>query len=218
MELEGASDIQKLGAADARIKALEADLKSAKEVENFLLEEQRLTEERAQAAETKFSAASFRIQQLLEQIKQRGEIAGANIQLPVSWTDFADWCDDKLVGRVVLAPQARSGVRKASFEDVRVAARCVLWLANDYRDRRLYGGEGSLRDHVLEPGVRNSPSGADEFSFWWQGKQHIVDWHIKNGGNTRDPRRCLRIYYFWDHATQQAVIADMPTHRPSGAT
>jgi hypothetical protein len=71
---------------------------------------------------------------------------------------------------------------------------------------------------VLEQGIRNSPSGADEFGVWWQGQQHTADWHIKNGGNTRDPRRCLRIYYFWDATTQQVVIADMPAQRTTGAT
>jgi hypothetical protein len=109
-------------------------------------------------------------------------------------------------------------VRKPEYDSPDVAARCLLWLANDYRDHRLEGGEGSLRDHVLENGIRNSPCGADEFRIWWQGQQHTADWHIKNGGNTRDPRRCLRIYYFWDPTTQQVVIADMPAHRHSAAT
>jgi hypothetical protein len=177
-----------------------------------------LAEERALAAEAQLTAASYRIRQLLEQIKQRGQIPDANIPPPQSWADFSDWCDLNLAGRVVLAPAARSGVRRPAFEDIAMAARCLLWLANEYRDWRVQGGEGSLRDHVLEAGVRNSPSGADEFRIWWQGQQHTADWHIKNGGNTRDPRRCLRIYYFWEHATQQVVIADMPGHRTSGAT
>src|SRR5262249_23214327 len=125
--LEGASDIQKLDAANARIKALEDDLKSATEAENFLLDEQRLAEERAQAAEAQFNAASYRIQQLLEQIKQRGQTPDANIQLPASWTDFDDWCDHNLIGRVALAPQARNGVRMPAFEDAELAARCLLW-------------------------------------------------------------------------------------------
>jgi hypothetical protein len=218
LEEEGASDTQKLDAANARIKALEADLKSTNETEKFLLDEQNLAEERAQAAEAQLNAASFRIQQLLDQIKQRGQVPDADLQLPEAWTDFGDWCDQNLVGRVVLAPQARNGVRKPAFEDAKLAARCLLWLANEYRDRRLDGGEGSLRDHVLEPGIRNSPSGADEFRVWWRGQQHTADWHIKNGGNTREPRRCLRIYYFWDANTQQVIIADMPAHRSTGAT
>jgi hypothetical protein len=218
LDKEGASDIQKLDAANARIKALEADLKSAGETENFLMDEQKLSEERAQAAEAQLNAASFRIQQLLNQIKARGQVPDAEIQPPDNWSDFADWCDENLVGRLALASQARSGARKPVFEDVKLVARCLLWLSNEYRDRRLDSGEGSMRDFMLEPGIRNSPSGADEYKIWWQGQQHTVDWHIKNGGNTRDPRRCLRIYYFWDETTQQVVIADMPAHRHTDAT
>ena len=218
LENEGASDTQKLEAANARIKALEAELTDASDVEGLLLDENRHAEERAQAAEAQLNAASFRIQQLLEQIKQRGQTPDADIQLPSSWRDFDDWCDQNLIGRVVLAPQARNGVRTPAFENAQLAARCLLWLANEYRDRRLDSGEGSLRDHVLEPGIRNSLCGADEFRVTWQGQSHTVDWHIKNGGNTRDPRRCLRIYYFWDAITQQVVIADMPAHRHTGAT
>ncbi len=71
---------------------------------------------------------------------------------------------------------------------------------------------------MLEPGIRNSPSGADEFRIWWQGQYRTVDWQLKNGGNTREPRRCLRIYYFWDEATQQIVIAYMPAHRRTDAS
>ena len=218
LEREGASDALKLDAAKSRIEALEADLKNASETESFLLEENRQTEERAQGAEAQFNAASFRIQQLIDQIKLRGQDPDDAIELPTSWKDFDDWCDNNLAGRVALAPQARGGVRDPLFEDPRLTARCLLWLANDYRDRRLQGGEGSFRDHVVEPGIRNTPCGADEFRVWWQRQTHVADWHIKNGGNTRDPRRCLRIYYFWDEATQQVVVADMPAHRHTAAS
>jgi hypothetical protein len=40
------------------------------------------------------------------------------------------------------------------FENIELAARCPLWLGNEYRDPRLEGSEGSLRDHVLEHGAR----------------------------------------------------------------
>lgn len=218
LEREGASDTTKLDAAYTRIKALEADLKSADDVESLLLDEQKQAEARAETAEAQLNAASYRIQQLIAQIRQRGQVPDADIQLPSSWTDFDDWCDRNLVGRVVLTPHARNSVRNPSFEDPQMAARCLLWLANEYRDRRIEGGEGSLLDFVLESGIRNSPSGADEFRIWWRGQPYTVDWHIKNGGNTRDPRRCMRIYYFWDPVTQQVVIANMPAHQESGAT
>jgi hypothetical protein len=218
LEQEGASDTRKLEAAHARIKALETELSNAKDLERLLLDEHMHAEARAQVAEAQLNAASFRVQQLLEQIKQRGQALDPHIQLPSSWTEFEHWCDQNLVGRVVLTPQARNGLCSPEFENVQLAARCLMWLANEYRDRRLEGGNGSLLNHVLESAIKNSPCGADEFRVWWQGQSHTADWHIKNGGNTRDPRRCLRIYYFWDASTQQVVIADMPTHRHTGAT
>ena len=118
---------------------------------------------------------------------------------------------------MLLSPRARREVTAPTFADVSAAARCLLWLANEYRDRRLQGGDGDLR-LKLEGGLANERCGADTFQIDWQGVRTNVEWHIKNGGNTRDPTRCLRIYYFWDEAGQQVVIASMPGHLRSGAT
>jgi hypothetical protein len=218
LEHEGASDGQLLEAANQRIAALESGLASERDWSAAVLEETRQIEERARAAEIQLNGASFRVQQLLEQLKLRGEPRDTAISLPTSWSEFEDWCDRTLIGRVTLAPQARKNVRKSEFEDVGLAARCLIWLSGDYRERRLQGGAGSLRDFAVEPGIWNSLCGSDEFKINWQEQFHTVDWHIKNGGNTRQPPRCLRIYYFWDAVTQQVVVADMPGHRPSAAS
>jgi hypothetical protein len=94
----------------------------------------------------------------------------------------------------------------------------LLWLANTFRGLKIDGTEGSLRDMVLEPGIINAHCGNDAFEIDWQGKSRKVDWHIKNGGNTHDPKRCLRIYYFWDDAALQTVVARMPAHLDTDAT
>jgi hypothetical protein len=36
--------------------------------------------------------------------------------------------------------------------------------------------------------------------------------HLRCGGNTRDPKRCLAIYYFWDDDSQQVVVGWLPGH------
>ena len=97
------------------------------------------------------------------------------------------------------------------------AAKCLLWLANEYRERRISGGEGDLRIS-FESGLRNDQCGSDNFDFTWENRIYQVGWHIKNGGNTKDPTRCLRIYYFWQEQRQQVIIASMPAHVPTGAT
>ena len=217
LEREGASHEEQLSAAQAQIDTLKEDLESTNEMVQLLSGDNDAVEIRARTAEAQLTAAGYRIQQLLDQIKTRGETPDANISLPSSWDDFADWCDQNLVGRVQLSPRARREVKAPQFREIAAAARCLLWLANEYRERRLNGGDGDLRTRV-ESGIQNDRCGADAFQIDWQGRRTDVEWHVKNGGNTRDPARCLRIYYFWDDASQQAVIASMPAHLRTGAT
>ncbi|MGO9124402.1 MAG: hypothetical protein ACLP6G_05880 [Terriglobales bacterium] len=214
----GATDLERLKAANERIGILEERVREGERYQAQFSDLHAEAEERAEIAETQLKASGFRIQQLLEQIKTSGVTPDANIVLPDGWDTFCDWCDDQLAGRVLLTPQGRRGIRAAEFDDVHLAARCLLWLANDLRESKLNGTGGSLRDRVVEPGIVNAHCGADEFEIEWQGGHCLVDWHIKNGGNTRDPRHCLRIYYFWDESSQQAVIASLPAHRRTDAS
>lgn len=214
----GATDLEQLRSANERISILEERTREAERYQSQFSNLHAEAEERAEIAETQLKASGFRIQQLLEQLKSSGVAPDENIDLPGRWDAVGDWCDDKLAGRVLLTPLARRGIRAAEFDDVRLAARSLLWLANQLRSSKLYGAEGSLRDVVVEPGIVNAHCGTDEFEIDWQGKRWVVDWHIKNGGNTRDPSRCLRIYYFWDESSQQVVIASLPAHRRTEAS
>ncbi|MDM7459966.1 MAG: hypothetical protein P3W94_011615, partial [Paracoccus sp. (in: a-proteobacteria)] len=114
-------------------------------------------------------------------------------------------------------PNAHRGTRKPLFQDVEIAARSLLWLATEGRDRFRNGG-GALANIPIFDGAQNAPCGADEFDFDWNSRRFSAEWHIKNGGNTRDPQRCLRVYYCFDQQTQQIIVADMPAHRRTGAT
>jgi hypothetical protein len=51
-----------------------------------------------------------------------------------------------------------------------------------------------------------------------RGDKQLLALHFKNGGNTRDPERCLRIYYFWDDESQQVVVGSLPGHLDTRAT
>ena len=211
------SDAEQLESALRQIEALRADVaeKQAEAEQNIELAHQE--EERAKAAETQLHHARERIRQLEAQLASRGQRPDEGVALPAAWGELAEWCDQTLIGRLVLAPPARRGIKKAEFEDLTLAARCLLWLAGDCRDRRMNGG-GPLANVPIEPGIENAPCGEDTFKFDFQGRRLEADWHIKNGGNTREPRRCLRIYYAWDEVTRQIVVAEMPAHRRTGAS
>ncbi|WP_427913949.1 hypothetical protein ACPWT1_03035 [Ramlibacter sp. MMS24-I3-19] len=213
----GSAEIEQLRAAQAQIDALKDDVRRSAETQQWLSDEHKSIEEHAQSLEQQLRGAQFRIHQLLEQIKARGDEPDAGIRLPDNWDAFADWCDEVLSGRVVLSGRARREIKSAEFDDAQTAARCLLWLANEYRDSRINGASGDLRKPIDE-GIHNDRCGADSFEFGWGPRRVPVEWHLKNGGNTRDPRRCLRIYYFWDEESQLVVIATMPAHIRTGAT
>ncbi len=211
LKQSGTTEATQLVTALGQIAALKDDLKRSEDETAQWLEAFESAEELALKLDQRLRAAEFRIQQLVDQIKKRGDSPDGNVEYPTSWDRFAEWCDETLNGRVELSGRARREVRNPVYGEPAVAAQCLLWLANDYRDARLSGSDGHLCVPILS-GIKNDRCGAEAFPFDWDGQTHEVEWHIKNGGNTRDPRRCLRVYYFWDDIGQRVVIASMPAH------
>jgi hypothetical protein len=212
-----ASDADQLAAALERIEALKGEIEDLKTEQTYYFEEFDKERERAEIAEAQAQKSAYRIQQLTDQLKSKGDDPDQEVQLPTDWSEFASWCEENLAGRLVLTPNAHRGTRKPLFQDVETAANSLLWLATEGRDRFRNGG-GALANLPIFDGVQNAPCGADEFDFDWNSCRLSADWHIKNGGNTRDPLRCLRIYYCFDTQTQQIIVAHMPAHRRTGAT
>ena len=212
-----ATQAEQIEAQRAQIAALEARV-AALEAENAYYVDDAATErERAEAAEARARGAEGRILDLTEQLRSSGTDPDAGVTLPKDWSEFADWCARHLAGRVVPAPRARRMVRAPLYNSPRTAARSLIWLATMGLERFQNGG-GSLSNIPILSGVENAPCGADAFTFDWEGGRLQADWHVKSGGNTRAPETCLRIYYAFDAATGQIVVAEMPAHRRTGAT
>ena len=174
-----------------------------------------IAEARALAAEQENRSLLFKVRQLKDALASGGSTPTIEPPLPLSWSDFLDWFDQTFPDRVLLTPAARRLAREPEFEDVTLVAKAVTWLATVHHETRVKGG-GSLRDVTVESGIINAPCGGDTYSADWKGRRYEVDWHIKTGGNTHDPKRCLRIYYFWESEMQQTVIDHLPSHRRTG--
>ncbi len=197
--------------AEEIINALEEEIKEREDWEQQLSDLHSEAEDRAQSVESELHVSYCRIQSLIEKLKNNGQEIDDNINYPKSWSEFIDWCDEHLIGRLIISSAARRNLKNPEFQNVSLVARCLMWLATDYRYRRIHGG-GSMLDFVIESGIKNSPCGGDAFTFEFRGEKLNADWHIKNGGNTHDPKRCLRIYYTWDSRSNQVVVANMPAH------
>lgn len=200
-----------------RIAALETELTEVQSDLDYFDTEHKGAQERAEAAEQQNRAAAFRIRALEERLTD-GAAKPDALQLPESWPDFVEWADIELAGKLTLTPRARRMVKEPEFEDARLAAECLVWLANEARQSLIGKSDLLLSDAPVADGVKNAHCGGDAFDLKWQDRTFTADWHIKNGGNTRDPKRCLRIYWFWDDSTQQVVVAEMPAHRKTAAS
>lgn len=148
----------------------------------------------------------------------------ASVPIPTSYDEMVEWVDEYLTGRIVLHSRAIRGIKDAKFEDVKLVYKCLLLLANEYRDRCL-GQEGAkekfeenLRSLNVDYDRSISKTRANE-----QGDQYYVrfpassaskrflEWHLRKG-STKDNRYCLGIYFFWDQETQQVVVGWLPSH------
>lgn len=167
---------------------------------------------RADRAERERDDAVNRANKLADMVRALGGDPDAVTRFPTAWEQFEPWCEEHLGECVSLSRAARQELSNAEFEDVGLAARCIHWLAHHYRDECLRGGNPRPRgriDHIGN-GVVNRPCDADCIECNWGGQNRRVEWCLQCGADARDPRRCLRIYYFWDDDTQRVVVASMP--------
>lgn len=210
-----ALDAERERISDDLIAQLQDEIeRKNREIDGFV-DEIEATEARALASEREYQSLLYRIRVL--EAAQTNDIRPDKDKVPESWHELSDWIAQTWPDRILLTPAARRMLRDPGFDDLPQVVRAINWLAQDHYERRIKGG-GSLREFIIEPGLRNSACGSDTYSIHWRGQTHQVDWHIKNGGNTRNPARCLRIYYFWDPQTQTTVIDHLPRHRTTDIT
>lgn len=210
-------DAELLETANQLIDSLDKQIvEKSREIDGYV-EISEAAEARALAAEQENRALLFKVRQLNEALTQSGQRSAAETPPPSNWHEFIEWIDNTYPDRLLLTPAARRMVKSPEFENVEQVARAITWLALEHSEIRINGGR-SLRDFPIEAGIMNAPCGGDTYQTEWKGRTYQVDWHVKTGGNSRDPKRCLRIYYFWEPDTQQTVIDHLPSHRDTSAT
>ena len=67
-----------------------------------------------------------------------------------------------------------------------------------------------LEEAASISGTRVGEQG-DEYIVQHNGKKRELDRHFKKG-NSRETRRCFRIYFFWDDEEEQVVVGWLTSH------
>ena len=140
-----------------------------------------------------------------------------------SYADLPDWAERHFPGQVVLAGRALRSLKSARFEDVALVGKAVALLGTTYHRMKTEGGMGlreAFEDELRALKLLETPSispdrqgrARDGFEIEWDGRKLTLDRHLKNNSGTRDPRRCLRIYFAWDETTRTVVVGHLPGH------
>ena len=164
----------------------------------------------------------------LEQRLATDRNEGEEIPIPSSFEDLELWAQTHLAGKVVLLPRAIRSAKKSEFENIEQAYRALLCLRDHQYPMRIEGGselveayrkatqELRLQDENTFPGNRATLQG-DTYFVDYYGQRRLLERHLK-GSNSRDPRHCFRLYYFWDDETKLIVVGSLPNHLPTEVT
>jgi hypothetical protein len=205
-------------------KRLQEDLQAAEELQGEVERyRQAAEEERDQIARQNYNL-KVRIEQLEDARRKRGDVE--QIEWPTAYEDLEEWAARYCAGRMVVMPRALRAAKKSEFKDVGLVAKGLYLLAKEYQALRC--GQGSREEFERARqtlGVEVSSSGneallkqwPEEYEVLWGGEKRFLDMHLKRG-TSREPRNCLRIYFFWDDESNQIVVGHVPGHLTNDAT
>ncbi|MCB1885608.1 MAG: hypothetical protein KDG89_16720 [Geminicoccaceae bacterium] len=170
-----------------------------------------------------------RVDHLLAELEAAGRDPDPRLAFPADYKEMDDWVNRHLSGQVFLTPRAARGAKNAVFEDVGLVYQALLMLGREYRAMRQHGGSARIeafRTRLAALGLVEEPTGevtrllerGKEFLVAYDGRERLLERHLKNGGNARDPRRCFRLYFFYDEDRHLVVVGSLPAHLTTRAT
>jgi hypothetical protein len=145
-----------------------------------------------------------------------------DIEIPETFDGLSAWAAIHIADTIEVLSRAANAAKKSLFDDPPLAYRALLLMHETYVPMRRSGSqalkerwESGLRRLGLECSPAQSSGRAgenpDDYFVKYNGRRREIDMHLK-GGNSRDPRYCFRLYFFWDDERERAVVASLPSH------
>jgi hypothetical protein len=179
------------------------------------------TQRRAEEARGEVFRLNLRIRTMEEQLNAKPGPKAA-LEVPSTFDGLKEWADRHLAGSVVIANRALRGAKESEYEDPSLAYRALLALRDHYVPMRRVGGDElstayayALRELGVEDerSISESRLGeqGEDYVIQYNGKKRELERHLRKG-NSREPRHCFRLYFFWDNEGEQAVVGWLTSH------
>lgn len=221
----GASQDEMLRLYEDENSKLRASLDEEKAIHAGLLVESEHERDDAQRRAEEAKGEVFRLIQrirtLEQQLKSRVGIVNEP-DLPERLDELKDWSDKHLSGSVIVANRALRGAKASDYEEPTLVYRALLLLRDFYVPMRREGGDAlatSYANALVELGLEEERSIAgtrlgeqgDDYLLQHNGRKRELDRHFRKG-NSRESRRCFRLYFFWDEEDEQVVVGWLTSH------
>lgn len=161
----------------------------------------------------------LRIDSLLQQLKTIKK-GFSDIPIPSTYEEIEDWVSTYFPGRIVFHTRAYKSLKQAVYEDIALVYKALGLLGTSYYKMRTgFLTRGEFDEACRQLGVEEKASIVDSaagelgdtYFVMYHGRRKKMDRHLVKGAS-RDPRYCLRIYFFWDEDDSQVVVCSLPQH------
>jgi len=157
-------------------------------------------------------------------LESRAAPAALAPELPIETVEAAlERARTAFVGKLVLAPNGKSEIKRSEFEEPEELYQALEWLATTYHDAKT--GTAPVAD--LDASVRDACGWTykgdqteitlGRFPEWYQaqhdGEQYELRSHIRTRGNGRDPRRTISVGFAWDPERKVVVVGYVGQHQ-----
>lgn len=216
-------DTDLLRLAEDEIGNLKVEMAQQRELDEGLVKTAEIERDQAVEARRAAESAMHGLRARIQYLEARPPMAAAEpATVPDTLDHFEQWVADNLAGAVEVHNRALRGVKKSDYEDPSLIYKALLLLRDHYVPMRREGGLGRKNDldaALAELGLERTPTfsgnrageeGETYFVRHGTGRK-LLDEHLKKG-NSRESRHCFRCYFFWDDATQIAVVGWLPSH------
>ena len=174
-------------------------------------------------------AQNWHLRDRIESLSKKLENAGGSVQqeIPDNLDNFENWCHENLSGSVQVLKKA---LQHSQYDDPSLIFKALLVLRDYYvpmRQRQEDDDElkKKFEEECRKLGITEAPSIArsrmgeqdDAYYIDYLGEKKALNRHLKKG-TSRDPRRCFRLYFFWDDENGQVVVGWLTSHLPTRIT
>lgn len=225
-----ASTGEMLGLVEEELAKVEAERDELVEYFDGELNEIEKQRDDAVKERDKLNQSVHNLKVRISYLQQAQSYNGTAVETPIpnDLAGFREWCNTHLSGAVEVLNRAHTGIKKSEYEDTSLIYKSLLLLRDYYvplRRGEPEPGRDGYEQKLQELGLEETQSftgpaageQGDTYKVKYESQNCFLDRHLKKG-NSREPRFCFRLYFFWHQRSEQVVVGWLPSHLDTRAS